>query len=153
MNATSRSTKLLALMHCPGANANERASARLRLREMGVDCKCSLCVPQPKSAPSDDYYARCKLKGIEPSDYLERQAARSKYRADRPDAVAWASGVVLDIRTKHGPLEIDDFGMSLDAIIEKYPSPHADRIILTWELEQHRMKVSGGWVEISRSVC
>lgn len=149
----NRSTKLLALLHCSGATLGERASARLRLREIGVDCKCSLCVPQPKSAPSDDYYARCKLRGIEPSDYIKRQEARIKYRADRPDAVAWAKSVARDIRTKHGPLELDGFGMPLDAIVEKYPSPYADRIILIGELEQHRMKVSGGWVEISRSVC
>ena len=77
------------------------------------------------------------------------QEARIKYRADRPGAVAWSRQVAKDIRTKHGPLEIDDFSMSLDAIVEKYPSPHADRIILAEELEQHRMKVSGGWVEIS----
>lgn len=145
----NRSTKLLAVLHCPSATPGERASARLRLREMGVpDCKCLICSPQHKK-PS-----------FERSDYLEKRAAhaqaRSKYRAGRPDAVAWASGVARDIRTKHGPLEIDDFGMSLDAIIEKYPSPHADRIILIGELEQHRMKVSGGWVEISValwSVC
>jgi hypothetical protein len=140
MNAAtqaSRSAKILALLHCPNATPGERASARLRLREMGVpDCRCQLCAPP-------------RHKSFEPSDYLERREARIKYRADRTDAVAWASGVARDIRTKHGPLEIDDFGMSLDAIMEKYPSPHADRSILSGELEQHRMKVSGGWVEIS----
>lgn len=147
MNATtttrpSRVDKLLSLIHCPGATPGERDTARLRLREMGAPaCQCSICSPQQKK-PS-----------FERSDYLERQAARIKYRADRPDAVAWACGVARDIRTKHGPLELDDFGMTLDDIMEKYPSPHADRTILTWELEQHRMKVSGGWVEISRSVC
>ena len=157
MNATttarpSRINKLLALAHCPSATPAERDTARLRLREMGVPaCKCSICVPKPKQAtPCDDYYSRCKQRGIEPSDYLKRQEARIKYRADRPDAVAWASGVARDIRTKHAPLELDDFGMSLDAIMELYPSPHADRIILTWALEQHSMKVSGGWwVQIS----
>jgi hypothetical protein len=148
----NRSFKLLALLHCSGATPGERASARLRLLEIGVICKCSLCEPQPKSAPSD-YYDRCKQRGIEPSDYFKRQETRIKYRAERPESVAWASEVARDIRTKHGPLEIDDFGMSVDAILEKYPSPHADRVILTGELEQHRMKVSGGWVEISRSVC
>lgn len=137
----NRATKLLALIHCPSATPAERDTARLRLRELGVPaCQCSICSPQHKKP------------GFERSDYLEKRAApaqaRSKYRAD-PDAVAWASGVARDIRTEHGPLEIDDFGMSLDAIIEKYPSPHADRIILIGELEQHRMKVSGGWVEIS----
>lgn len=154
MAKPNRSFKLLALLHCSGATTGERSSARLRLLEIGVICKCSLCEPKPKSAtPSDDYYSRCKQRGIEPSDYFKRQEARIKYRADRPDAVAWATGVARDIRTKHGPLELDDFGMSVDAILEKYPSPHADRSILIGELEQHRMKVSGGWVEISRSVC
>ena len=144
MNATttakpSRIDRLLALVHCPGTTPAERDTARLRLREMGVPaCQCSICSPQHKK-PS-----------FERSDYLERQEARIKYRADRPESVAWASGVARDIRTKHGPLEIEDFGMSLDAIMEQYPSPHADRIILTWELEQHSMKVSGGWwVKIS----
>ncbi len=139
----NRSSKLLALLHCSGATPGERASARLRLLEIGVICKCSLCEPQPKSAPSD------KQRGIEPSDYLKRQETRIKYRADRSESVTWATGVARDIRTKHAPLEIDDFGMTLDAIMEQYPSPHADRTILTWELEQHRMKVSGGRVEIS----
>lgn len=121
---------------------------------MNAACQCTICSPKPKSAtPSDDYYDRCKQRGIEPSDYLKRQEARIKYRADRPESVAWATGVARDIRTKHAPLELDDFGMSLDAIMEQYPSPHADRTILIGELEQHRMKVSGGWVEISRSVC
>ena len=142
MNATtttkpSRINRLLALVHCPGATPAERDTARLRLREMNAACQCSICVPQHKK-PS-----------FERSDYLERQEARIKYRADRPESVAWASGVARDIRTKHGPLEIEDFGMSLDAIMEQYPSPHADRIILTWELEQHSMKVYGGWVKIS----
>lgn len=159
MNATtntrpSRVEKLLALVHCHGATPAERDTARLRLREMGAACQCSICLPKPKSAtPSDDYYSRCKQLGIEPSDYIKRQEARIKYRADRPDAVAWARSVARDIRAKHGPLALDDFGMPFDAIMEQYPSPHADRTILTWELEQHRMKVSGGWVEISRSVC
>ena len=140
MNATkpSRVDKLLALVHCPSATPAERDTARLRLREMGAACQCSICLPQQHKKPS-----------FEPSDYLEKCAARCKYRADRPESVAWASGVARDIRAKHGPLEIDDFGMSLDAIMEQYPSPHADRVILTGELEQHRMKVSGGWVEIS----
>ncbi len=133
----NRVEKLLALVHCPGATPAERDTARLRLREMNAACQCSICSPQHKK-PS-----------FERSDYLERQAARIKYRADRPDAVAWASGVARDIRAKHGPLEIEDFGMTLDAILEKYPSPHADRIILIGELEQHRMKITGGWVKIS----
>lgn len=134
----NRSTKLLALLHCSGATPSERASARLRLREMNVpDCRCQICVPPPPKKP------------FERSDYIERQEARIKYHADRPDAVSWACGVARDIRKKHSPLEIDDFGMSLDAIVEKYPSPHADRIILAEELGQHRMKVCGGWVEIS----
>lgn len=133
----SRVDKLLALVHCPSATPAERDTARLRLREMNAACKCSICLPHHKK-PS-----------FERSDYLERQAARIKYRADRPEAVAWASGVARDIRAKHSSLELDDFGMSVEAILEKYPSPHADRTILTWELEQHRMKVSGGWVEIS----
>ena len=142
MNATtttkpSRIDKLLALAHCSSATPAERDTARLRLREMNAACQCSICVPQHKK-PS-----------FERSDYLERQEARIKYRADRPESVAWASGVARDIRTKHAPLELDDFGMSLDAIMEQYPSPHADRIILTWELEQHSMKVYGGWVKIS----
>lgn len=141
MNAatqTSRSAKILALLHCPNATPGERASARLRLRELGVECRCKRCLPQPQSK-----------KPFERSDYIERQEARIKYRAARPDAVLWACGVARDIRKKHGPLEIDDFSMSLDAIVEKYPSPHADRIILAEELGQHRMKVCGGWVEIS----
>ena len=143
----SRVDKLLALVHCPGAAPAERDTARLRLREMGAACQCSTCLPKP--ARPDDYYSRCKLKGIEPSDYIKRQEARIKYRAERPDAVAWASGVARDIRAKHEPLALDDFGMTFDAIMEQYPSPHADRTILTWELEQHSMKVSSGWVEIS----
>ena len=134
----NRVEKLLALVHCPGATPAERDTARLRLREMNAACQCTICLPQQHKKPS-----------FERSDYLERQEARIKYRADRPDAVAWAAGVARDIRAKHGPLEIDDFGMTLDAIMEQYPSPHADRNILTWELGQHRMKVSGGWVEIS----
>lgn len=145
MNATttkpSRVDKLLSLIHCPGATPGERDIARLRLREMNAACQCTICLPKPKSAT--------KQRGIEPSDYIKRQEARIKYRAERPDAVAWATGVARDIRAKHGPLEIEDFGMTLDAIMEQYPSPHADRTILTWELEQHRMKVLGGWVEIS----
>lgn len=151
----SRVDKLLALVHCPGATPAERDTARLRLREMGAACKCSICSPRksPETVTTDDYLARCKRAGIEPSDYIARCEARIKYRADRPDAVTWARGVARDIRSKHGPLELDDFGMSLDAIMEQYPSPHADRTILIGELEQHRMKVSGGWVNISRSVC
>lgn len=158
MNATTTTTrpsrvdKLLAIAHCPGATPAERDTARLRLREMGVPaCKCSICLPRksPETVTTDDYLARCKRAGIEPSDYIARREARIKYRTDRPDAVAWASGVARDIRAKHAPLELDDFGMTFDAIMEQYPSPHADRTILTWELEQHRMKVSGGWVNIS----
>ncbi len=80
----NRSTKLLALIHCPSATPAERDTARLRLREMGVpDCKCSLCSPQHKkpSFETSDYFARCKLKGIEPSDYFARRAVQAENRA------------------------------------------------------------------------
>lgn len=150
----NRATKLLALIHCPSATPAERDTARLRLRELGVpDCKCSLCSPQPKSKPSDAYYARCKLKGFEPSDYFERQAAqaekraahaqaRSQYRAARPESLAWAKKIAGEqlaaLRTikKYSCFDQDGARIPMSVVLELYPSAHADRSILVEELNR-----------------
>ncbi len=139
---SNRATKLLALIHCPSATPAERDTARLRLREMGVPaCQCSICSPQHKK-PS-----------FERSDYLEKRAAhaqaRSKYRADRPESVAWAVKVTRDlpaslrVTKKYRYFDEDGARIPMWEVLEAYPSPHEDRSILVEELNRlPRMRAS-----------
>ena len=151
MNATtttkpSRINKLLALVHCPSTTPAERDTARLRLREMNAACKCSICVPQHKK-PS-----------FERSDYLERQAARIKYRADRPESVAWALKVTRDLPAslratkKYRYFDEDGARIPMWEVLEVYPSPHEDRSILVEELNRlPRMRASEDMLIIERA--
>ena len=138
----NRSTKLLALMHCPSATPAERDTARLRLREMGVpDCKCSLCSPQHKkpSFEPSSYFARLAAQA-------ERRAvharARSQYRAARPESVAWAVKIASEgiaaLRTikKYSCFDQDGARIPMSVVLELYPSAHADRSILVEELNR-----------------
>lgn len=128
----SRVDKLLALVHCHGATPGERDTARLRLREMGVvpACQCSICAPQHKK-PS-----------FERSDYLEKRAARSQYRAARPESVAWAVKIASEglaaLRTikKYSCFDQDGARIPMSVVLELYPSAHADRSILVEELNR-----------------
>ena len=155
MNAAtqaSRSAKILALLHCPNATPGERASARLRLRELGVECRCKLCLPQPQP----------KKPSYEPSDYFARRTAharaRSQYRADRPESVAWALKVTRDLPAslratkRYRYFDEDGARIPMWEVLEAYPSPHQDRSILVEELNRlPRMRASKDMLIVERA--
>lgn len=153
MNATtttrpSRVDKLLALIHCPGATPAERDTARLRLREMGAACKCSICLPRPPlPRPS-----------LEAEKRTAHARARSQYRADRPKSVAWALKVTRDLPAllratkKYRYFDEDGARIPMWEVLEAYPSPHEDRSILVEELNRlPRMRASEDMLIIERA--
>ena len=107
----SRIDKLLNLLHCPSATTGERDSARLRLREMRVDCRCQICAPVQQHPQQQAKWVR-------------------DYCAMRPESVAWAHDVAQKYRSKNPVRTQDDFWVSAREVMKQYPSLHADELIL-----------------------
>ena len=153
MNATattklSRVDKLLALVHCPSATPAERDTARLRLREMNAACQCTICLPRPPlPRPS-----------LEAEKRTAHARARSQYRADRPESVAWALKVTRDLPAslratkRYRYFDEDGARIPMWEVLEAYPSPHEDRSILVEELNRlPRMRASKDMLIIERA--